>query len=53
MALEAPEFGRIYVKIGGPTRGSLIIVILSGSCSALNAESDGKVGSRWGSLVFS
>ena len=52
MALEAPEFGRIYVKIGGPTRGSLNIVILGGSCTVRDAESDGKVGSRWGGLVF-
>ena len=47
------EGGRIYVKVGGPTRGSLNIVILSGSCSGVDSESDGKVGSRWGGLVSS
>ena len=38
---QAPEGGRIYVKAGRPRRGSLNIVIHSGSCSAQDAEFDG------------
>ena len=51
--VEGLEGGQNHVFRGRPTRGSLNIVILSGSCSARDAESDGILGSLWGGLVFS
>ena len=50
---QASELGRIYVKVGRPRRTLLKIVILRGSCSGVDSESNAIVGSRWDALVSS